>query len=146
LSPHETIRLSPKKKHAHIRNGHERVRNTFLDVVSLYLNQISHVTVQWTNPCPSPQWWWSIHLWFANDYYMLLLKIWRQEGKQKTCTKTYMTRQWIGCTMNCCKGANSLVTCTVARKIDCQINHKQDYLTCLIPPKHGFDVGHNAPH
>jgi len=33
LSPHGTIRLSLKQKHAHIQNGHERVQNTFLDVL-----------------------------------------------------------------------------------------------------------------
>ncbi len=29
--PHCSVWLSPKKKHAHIRNGHEHVQNTFLD-------------------------------------------------------------------------------------------------------------------
>jgi len=31
LSPHGTICLSLGKIHAHIRNGHKQVRNTFLD-------------------------------------------------------------------------------------------------------------------
>jgi len=91
----------------------------------------SHVMVQWTILWPSPQWWF-IHPLFSNDQYTLVLKKWMQGGKQSPCTKTFMTRQWTGCTMNCCRLANGPALCIVAGKNDGQINHKMDHLACFI--------------